>query len=191
MPVCGRPEPARQVARSRRRGFRRRLRELLQHGMAAARRRRVYVTVSAIEVNMNITAHQVVACERNVAAPRGPNAVWLPEPPKAPAKSAASPLCSRITAISTRQTSDVQRHQDGVNLPADPQQKPRRPETKSPISLRLAFPAPAPQRLKLASRNSRCEANCCASKLAPPTSAPSISACAISPLMLSGLTLPP
>ena len=53
---------------------------------------------------MNITAHQVVDFDRNVAAPRGPNAVWLPEPPKAPAKSAASPLCSRITIISTRQT---------------------------------------------------------------------------------------
>ena len=52
---------------------------------------------------MNITAHQVVARERNVAAPRGPNAVWLPAPPKAPARSAASPLCSRITIISTRQ----------------------------------------------------------------------------------------
>ena len=27
---------------------------------------------------MNITAHHVVACERIVAAPRGPKAVWLP-----------------------------------------------------------------------------------------------------------------
>src|SRR5690349_3871330 len=41
---------------------------------------------------MNMTAHQVVACERIVAAPRGPNAVWLPAPPKAPARSAAFPL---------------------------------------------------------------------------------------------------
>src|SRR3984957_1343212 len=40
---------------------------------------------------MNITAHQVVACERSVAAPRGPKAVWLPAPPKAPARSAALP----------------------------------------------------------------------------------------------------
>jgi hypothetical protein len=53
---------------------------------------------------MNITAHHVVDLDRNVAAPRGPNAVWLPDPPKAPARSAASPLCSRITMINTRHT---------------------------------------------------------------------------------------
>jgi hypothetical protein len=52
---------------------------------------------------MNMTAHQVVARERNVVAPRGPKAVWLPEPPKAPARSAASPLCSKITPINTKQ----------------------------------------------------------------------------------------
>ena len=52
---------------------------------------------------MNITAHQVVACERRVAAPRGPKAVWLPAPPNAPARSAALPLCSNTTMISTRQ----------------------------------------------------------------------------------------
>ena len=63
----------------------------------------VTCTVSAIVVNMNITAHHVVARDRNVAAARGPNAVWLPDPPKAPAKSAASPPCSRMTASRTRQ----------------------------------------------------------------------------------------
>jgi hypothetical protein len=42
--------------------------------------------------SMNITAHQVVAFERTLAAPRGPNAVWLPAPPNAPARSAALPL---------------------------------------------------------------------------------------------------
>ena len=41
---------------------------------------------------MNMMAHQVVAFERTLAAPRGPNAVWLPAPPKAPARSAALPL---------------------------------------------------------------------------------------------------
>jgi len=59
--------------------------------------------VSAMDVSMNMIAHHVVALERNVAAPRGPNAVWLPAPPKAPAKSAASPLCSMITIIKSPQ----------------------------------------------------------------------------------------
>src|ERR1700680_1538195 len=59
--------------------------------------------VSAIDVSMNMIAHHVVAFERKVAAPRGPKAVWLPAPPKAPAKSAASPLCSMMTAISSAQ----------------------------------------------------------------------------------------
>jgi hypothetical protein len=59
--------------------------------------------VSAMDVSMNMMAHHVVAFERNVAAPRGPNAVWLPAPPKAPARSAASPLCSMITMISSPQ----------------------------------------------------------------------------------------
>jgi hypothetical protein len=53
--------------------------------------------------SMNMTAHHVVALERTLAAPRGPNAVWLPAPPKAPARSAALPLCSKTTTISTRQ----------------------------------------------------------------------------------------
>ena len=48
--------------------------------------------VRAMEVSMNMMAHHVVALVRNVAAPRGPNAVWLPAPPNAPARSAASPL---------------------------------------------------------------------------------------------------
>jgi hypothetical protein len=52
---------------------------------------------------MNMMAHHVVALERKVAAPRGPNAVWLPAPPNAPAKSAASPLCSMITIIKSPQ----------------------------------------------------------------------------------------
>ena len=60
--------------------------------------------VMAMDVSMNMIAHQVVAFERNVAAPRGPNAVWLPAPPNAPAKSAASPLWSNTTMINRPQT---------------------------------------------------------------------------------------
>jgi hypothetical protein len=53
--------------------------------------------------SMNIMAHQVVALESTLAAPRGPKAVWLPAPPKAPARSAALPLCSSTTIMSTKQ----------------------------------------------------------------------------------------
>jgi len=53
--------------------------------------------------SINMTAHHVVALERTLAAPRGPKAVWLPAPPKAPARSAALPLWSRTTTINTRQ----------------------------------------------------------------------------------------
>src|SRR6516164_10795803 len=60
-------------------------------------------TTIAIAHTMNITAHQVVAWESTEAAPRGPNAVWLPAPPKAPARSAALPLCSSTTTTRTRQ----------------------------------------------------------------------------------------
>src|ERR1700677_4315027 len=59
---------------------------------------------SVSEVIMKTTPHQVVARERNVAAPRGPNAVWLPAPPNAPARSAALPLCSMMTIIRTKHT---------------------------------------------------------------------------------------
>src|SRR5206468_10958908 len=60
-------------------------------------------STSASAQTMNITAHQVVARESTVAAPRGPKAVWLPAPPKAPAMSAALPLCSNTTMIRNRQ----------------------------------------------------------------------------------------
>ena len=62
-------------------------------------------TDSAIDVIIKKIAHQVVARDKNVVAPRGPNAVWLPAPPKAPAKSAAVPLCSMMTQIRMKQTS--------------------------------------------------------------------------------------
>src|SRR5947209_8708540 len=60
-------------------------------------------STSASAQTMNITAHQVVARESTVAAPRGPNAVWLPAPPKAPAMSAALPLCNSTTMIRNKQ----------------------------------------------------------------------------------------
>src|SRR5229473_7130647 len=59
---------------------------------------------SVIDVSMKIIADQVVARERTEAAPRGPNAVWLPCPPKAAAKSPLFPLCSNTTAIRKKQT---------------------------------------------------------------------------------------
>jgi hypothetical protein len=55
------------------------------------------------EVTMNRTAEAVVALDSSVADPRGPNAVWEPIPPNAPAKSAAFPLWSRTTTIRKRQ----------------------------------------------------------------------------------------
>jgi hypothetical protein len=61
-------------------------------------------TESVRDVIMKTMAHHVVARERNVAAPRGPKAVWLPAPPNAPAKSAALPLCNMITITSTKHT---------------------------------------------------------------------------------------
>ena len=57
-----------------------------------------------IDVSMKMIADQVVARERTEAAPRGPNAVWLPCPPKAAARSPLFPLCSNTTAIRNRQT---------------------------------------------------------------------------------------
>ncbi len=57
-----------------------------------------------IDVTMKMTAAQVVALLSTVAAPRGPNAVWLPMPPNAAAMSALFPLCSRTTIIKNRQT---------------------------------------------------------------------------------------
>ena len=65
---------------------------------------RVATMDSEIDVSMNKTAEIVVAFERSVADPRGPNAVCEPMPPKAPARSAALPLCSKTTMIRKRQT---------------------------------------------------------------------------------------
>jgi hypothetical protein len=59
---------------------------------------------SASDVHMNAIAEIVVAFDNSVAEPRGPNAVCEPMPPKAPARSAAFPLCNRTTMIRNRQT---------------------------------------------------------------------------------------
>jgi hypothetical protein len=56
------------------------------------------------EVSMKSTAEIVVAFDSAVAAPRGPNAAWLPCPPKAAEMSPALPLCSSTTTIKKRQT---------------------------------------------------------------------------------------
>ncbi len=66
--------------------------------------RRAAKIESVIDVSMKMIADQVVARERTEAAPRGPNAVWLPCPPKAAARSPLFPLCSKTTAIRKKQT---------------------------------------------------------------------------------------
>jgi hypothetical protein len=65
---------------------------------------RVAMMDNDIDVIMNSIAEIVVAFDNNVAEPRGPNAVCEPIPPKAPARSAAFPLCSRTTMIRNRHT---------------------------------------------------------------------------------------
>ena len=59
---------------------------------------------SVMDVTMKTIADKVVALVRAVAAPRGPNAVWLPWPPKAAARSPLLPLWSNTTAIRNKQT---------------------------------------------------------------------------------------
>lgn len=65
---------------------------------------RVATMESEIDVTMNRIADIVVAFDNSVAEPRGPNAVCDPMPPKAPARSAALPLCSKTTMIRKRHT---------------------------------------------------------------------------------------
>ena len=65
---------------------------------------RVAKIAKVSDVIMKIAAAAVVAFERIVADPRGPNAVCDPMPPNAPAKSAALPLCSSTTTIRNKQT---------------------------------------------------------------------------------------
>src|SRR6185369_8705509 len=59
---------------------------------------------SVKDVSMKMTAAQVVALVRALAAERGPKAVWLPMPPNAAAMSALLPLCSRTTPMRNKQT---------------------------------------------------------------------------------------
>ena len=61
-------------------------------------------TVSESEVIMKMIADQVVSRVSRLAAARGPKAVCEPWPPKAPARSAERPCCSRTTPIRKRQT---------------------------------------------------------------------------------------
>ena len=51
---------------------------------------------------MNSAARIVVARESTLAEPRGPNAVWVPPPPKALARSWLLPCCSRTTPMRNR-----------------------------------------------------------------------------------------
>ena len=48
---------------------------------------------------MNATADQVVAFDNALAAPRGPNAVWLPWPPKAAEMSLLEKLIVAPAAV--------------------------------------------------------------------------------------------
>ena len=65
---------------------------------------RVAMMESESDVTMNSIAETVVAFDSKVAEPLGPKAVWEPMPPKAPARSAAFPLCSKTTMIRKRHT---------------------------------------------------------------------------------------
>jgi hypothetical protein len=60
--------------------------------------------VSEIEVMTKIPASQAVERVSRLAAERGPKAVWEPWPPKAAARSALLPCCSRMMMMSNRQT---------------------------------------------------------------------------------------
>lgn len=61
-------------------------------------------TESETDVTIKMMVDQVVARDNAVAAPRGPNAVWLPWPPNAAAISPLLPLCSKTTMMRKKQT---------------------------------------------------------------------------------------
>src|SRR5487761_1321051 len=66
--------------------------------------RRATKTVNEMEVSAKtIAAHAVIFVNR-LSVPHGPNAVCEPCPPKAPARSAPLPGCSRMMPIRTKQT---------------------------------------------------------------------------------------
>jgi hypothetical protein len=54
--------------------------------------------------NIKIPAAMIVAFSSGFCAPRGPKAVWLPDPPKAAATSPPLPDCNRITNTRKMQT---------------------------------------------------------------------------------------
>ena len=56
------------------------------------------------DVSMKTTAQIVVIFDMRLCVLRGPNAVWLPPPPNAPARSAAFPDWRRMATIRTRHT---------------------------------------------------------------------------------------
>jgi hypothetical protein len=60
---------------------------------------------SARDVTMKVAASTTVVLVKNVVVPRGPKAVWLPMPPKAPAMSVPRAFWSRTTRIRTSATS--------------------------------------------------------------------------------------
>src|SRR5664279_2831646 len=60
--------------------------------------------VRLMEVMVKRMADQVVSLVSRLAAPRGPKAVCDPWPPKAPARSALLPCCSRTTPIRKNET---------------------------------------------------------------------------------------
>ena len=66
--------------------------------------RRDAYTESVIDVIRNVAVAHAVALVKAVAAPRGPNAVWLPMPPNAAEMSPLCPLCSSTTMMRNKQT---------------------------------------------------------------------------------------
>jgi len=56
-------------------------------------------------VTIKTAASTAVAFDKKVAVPRGPKAVWLPMPPKAPAMSVPRELWSSTKKIRTTATS--------------------------------------------------------------------------------------
>ena len=67
-------------------------------------RKRFDKIASETEVTIKITASTTVALDKKVAVPRGPKAVWLPMPPKAPARSVPRALCNKTPRIRTTPT---------------------------------------------------------------------------------------
>ncbi len=59
---------------------------------------------SPMDVNMKRMAQAVVILDIRLADPRAPKAVWLPTPPKAPARSADLPDWRRTAKIRMKQT---------------------------------------------------------------------------------------